>query len=157
MNFEVDNTILNVIIELAHDEAIMPHREHKEDAGFDLYSVETGVIRPGERKLVDTGIKVQLPKNTEMQIRPKSGIANKFGVTVLNTPGTVDCGFTGTVGVILINLGDKDFEYKSGMKIAQAVFNRLPETVLSLGIIDKDTSRSEGAFGSTGLVKREKQ
>lgn len=88
-----------------------------------------------------------------MQIRPKSGIANKFGITVLNTPGTVDCGFTGTIRVILINLGDKDFEYKSGMKIAQAVFNRLPETVLSLGIIDKDTSRSEGAFGSTGLIK----
>lgn len=156
MNFGLDKKEekLNIVIELADEKAIMPHKEHEDDAGFDLYSIESGVICSGERKLVDTGIKVQLPKNTEMQIRPKSGIANKFGVTVLNTPGTVDRGFTGTVKVILINLGKEDFYYNTGMKIAQAVFNKVPETVLIKGTINKDTSRSEGGFGSTGLEFR---
>lgn len=152
MNFlSIERQVLNVIIELAHEEAIIPHRAHEDDAGFDLYSVESGIIRPGERRLIDTGIKVQLPKNTEMQVRPKSGIANKFGVTVLNTPGTVDRGFTSTVGVILINLGNTDFEFKPGMKIAQAIFNTLPEIILTQGIIDRNTDRGEGGFGSTGL------
>lgn len=153
MNFELNKKEekLNIIIELADKRAIMPHKEHEDDAGFDLYSIDYGFIPPGERRLINTGLKVQLPKNIEMQIRPKSGIANKYGVTVLNTPGTVDRGFTGTVGVILINLGQETFSYKQGMKIAQAVFNKIPETVLIEGTINKDTSRSEGGFVSTGL------
>lgn len=141
----------NLIVEKVNDKAIIPNKAHKEDAGFDLYSVEDYVLQPGEYKSIDTGIRIQLPRNTEAQIRPKSGIANNFGVTVLNTPGTVDEGYTGNIQVILINLSKKPFEIKVGNKIAQMVIAPVYQVAIKEGGIDTNTDRGDGKFGSTGL------
>src|SRR3712207_1958747 len=104
-----------------------------------------------ERKLIHTGIKLQLPKNTEAQVRPRSGLALKHGITVLNTPGTIDEGYRGELCIILINLGTEEFKVEQGMKIAQMVI----KPTLSLDIEEvvelDETSRGEGGFGSTGV------
>lgn len=141
----------NLIIQKVNDKAIIPNKAHREDAGFDLYSVEDYILQPGEHKAIDTGIRIQLPRNTEAQIRPKSGIANNFGVTVLNTPGTVDEGYTGNIQVILINLSKNPFEIKVGSKIAQMVIAPVYQVAIKEGDIDTNTDRGDGKFGSTGL------
>ncbi len=104
----------------------------------------------GAKALVPTGVRVEVPMGYEIQVRPKSGLANKFGVTVLNTPGTVDSDYRGEVGVILILLTQGKFVIEPGMKIAQMVM--APVAIPSLEIVDdlSDTSRGEGGFGSTG-------
>lgn len=124
---------------------------HRGDSGFDLFSNETGHIKPGEIKLVSTGIKISIPEGFEAQVRPKSGLALKYGISVLNTPGTIDSGYRGEVKVILVNLGKEDYIIKKGKKIAQLVFARVecPELVESSEL--DETKRSNGGFGSTGL------
>lgn len=105
---------------------------------------------PGESKLIGTGIVIELPENTEAQIRPRSGLALKHQITVLNSPGTIDHGYRGQVGVILINHGKKPFPVESGMKIAQMII----APVMSVNVVDTkaltETKRGEGGFGSTG-------
>ena len=122
-------------------------------SGFDLFAAinspkKLNII--GAKALVPTGIKVEVPMGYEIQVRPKSGLANKFGVTVLNTPGTVDSDYRGEVGVILILLTQGKFVIEPGMKIAQMVM--APVAIPRLEIVDdlSDTSRGEGGFGSTG-------
>jgi dUTP pyrophosphatase len=118
---------------------------------MDVKSIDDLVIAPGKRALVHTGLVMALPPMYEAQVRPRSGLALKKGVTVLNTPGTIDSGYRGEVGVILINLGEEDFEIKKGDKIAQIVI--APVTVAEIvetDVID-DTDRGEGGFGSTGV------
>ncbi len=121
-------------------------------AGMDLRAnlSEDIVIAPGERKLIPTGLKISLPVGYEAQIRPRSGLALKRGVTVLNSPGTVDSDFRGEIGVILINHGKEDFMVVNGDRIAQMVIAKHEtvefEQVESLD----DTERSGGGFGSTG-------
>jgi len=118
--------------------------------GADLTSVEDVVISPGEFQLVKTGLAVELPRGVEMQIRPRSGIAFKHGVTVLNAPGTIDCDFTGEIGVILINHGTTDFHIREGDRIAQAVLNNVViGTYLETEQLSP-TERASGGFGSTG-------
>jgi dUTP pyrophosphatase len=133
------------------EEAILPSYAHEGDAGLDLFSSEEKEIKPNESCLIKTGIKIELPKNTEAQIRPRSGLALKHCITVLNSPGTIDYGYRGEVGIILINHGKNTFKVEKGMKIAQMVVQK----VINVSVLEveelSETKRSEGGFGSTGL------
>ena len=133
-----------------HPDAVMPAYAHASDAGMDVRSVADLVIPAGGRALVPTGLVAIIPPMYEIQVRPRSGLALKHGVTVLNTPGTIDSGYRGEIGVILANFGDKDFPVAKGDKVAQLVFAPVvqPE-VLETDTID-DTDRGAGGFGSTG-------
>lgn len=137
------------IVKLDHD-AIVPKYAHEGDAGLDLFSNIDEVIKPHESKLIQTGIAIELPPLTEAQIRPRSGLALKNQITVLNSPGTIDSGYRGEIGVILINHSDSDFFIKKGMKIAQMVItDYISADVKEVSDIDK-TTRGTGGFGSTG-------
>ncbi|WP_195937841.1 dUTP diphosphatase [Romboutsia sp. 1001713B170131_170501_G6] len=137
-------------IKKLHDDAIIPNFAHKGDAGMDLYSIEEVVIPASESKLIKTGISIALPKNTEAQVRPRSGLALKHSVTVLNAPGTIDEGYRGEIGVILINHGKEDFIVNKNMKIAQMVVKPIYDiNILEVSDLD-DTERGNGGFGSTG-------
>ncbi len=138
-------------IERVHEHAKLPNYAHATDSGLDLYSVENVILQPGERRLVGTGLRIQLPPNTEAQVRPKSGLALKKGITLLNTPGTVDEGYRGEVGVILINLSEEAYEVEVGKKIAQMVI--MPVLKVEVEEVEslEDSDRGEGGFGSTGI------
>lgn len=131
--------------------AIMPQYAHEGDAGMDLFSIEDKEISPGETVLIHTGIKIELPKNTEAQIRPRSGLALKNSITVLNSPGTIDEGYRGEIGVILINHGKNTFKVEKYMKVAQMII----KPIIRVNIVEVDklseTERAEGGFGSTGI------
>lgn len=112
---------------------------------------EAIVLKPGERKLIPTGFSFQLKNGQELQVRPRSGLALKHGVTVLNAPGTIDSDYRGEVGVILINLGQEDFLIKRGDRIAQLVLADVKrENLEEVHMLD-DTERDNGGFGSTGV------
>ena len=133
-----------------HPDAVLPAYAHPSDAGMDVRSVEELVIPAGKRALVHTGLVVLLPPLYEAQVRPRSGLALKFGVTVLNTPGTIDSGYRGEIGVILANFGDAEFIVKKGDKIAQLVIAPVTQPeVCEVSEID-ETDRGAGGFGSTG-------
>lgn len=125
-------------------------------SGFDLRaSLESTIcIKAGKREVVPTGLFFNIPANFEIQVRPRSGLAAKNGVTVLNTPGTVDADYRGEVKVILINLGEEDFNIQNGDRIAQAVlcpvFAKSFVNLTKVDNVDTDTERGEGGFGSTG-------
>lgn len=141
---------MNLYIETIDEKAQIPEYAHNGDAGMDLYSIENVSLEPGERKLIHTGIRIQLPANTEAQIRPRSGLALKHGITVLNTPGTIDEGYRGEIGIILINHGEETFKITEGMRIAQMVIkSTVSVNVERIDSLD-DTSRGDGGFGSTG-------
>ena len=108
-------------------------------------------IEPGERKLIPTGIRVAIPEGYEIQIRPRSGLALRYGITVLNTPGTIDSSYRGPVGVILFNSSQEPFEVKHGDRIAQAVL--CPVLKIEWELVNElpETQRGEGGFGSTGV------
>jgi dUTP pyrophosphatase len=143
--------MVELLVQLVNEKAIIPSFAHSNDAGLDLYSVDNITIRPGEIKLIHTGIKVQLPPNTEAQIRPRSGMALNYGITVLNSPGTIDEGYRGEIGVILINHGSKEFEVLEGMKIAQMVINSIIKVDVKKVRNLSDSDRGEKGFGSTGI------
>ena len=131
--------------------AILPSYAHPGDAGMDVRSVEDLVVEPGGRKLVRTGLVMMLPPGYEAQVRPRSGLALKNGVTVLNTPGTIDEGYRGEVGVILVNLGAEPFRVEKGAKIAQIVIAPCTRAeIVETAEID-ETARGTGGFGSTGV------
>ena len=134
-----------------HPDAVLPSYAHPSDAGMDVRSVQDLTIAPGKRALVPTGLVMLLPPMYEAQVRPRSGLALKSGVTVLNTPGTIDSGYRGEVGVILVNFGDEDFLVKKGDKIAQIVIAPVtqPEIVETTEV--DETDRGAGGFGSTGV------
>lgn len=130
----------------------LPSKATESSAGFDLRASvdETVVIPPGGRKLVPTGIAIALPEGFEAQIRPRSGLAIKKGLTLLNTPGTVDADYRGEIKVILVNLGQDGVEVRRGDRIAQMVVQQLPEAVLEEVESLPDTERGSGGFGHTG-------
>lgn len=132
--------------------AISPKYSHQDDAGLDLFSIEQQEILPGKSKLIRTGIAIELPQGTEAQIRPRSGLALKHSITVLNTPGTIDAGYRGEIGVILINHGTETFQVFSGMKIAQMVITHYIS--VEIETVDKITTSTRGkkGFGSTGIM-----
>jgi len=122
-------------------------------SGVDLLSAEPSeiILRPGQIKIISTGIKIMIPEGFEGQIRPRSGLALKYGVTVLNTPGTIDSDYRGIVKVILINLGEKDFIIQRGDRIAQLIIQKvfLPDFKLVKTL--SNTKRGEGGFGHSGI------
>lgn len=133
--------------------ATLPAYAHPGDAGLDLFACEPVTIPQGETRLAKTGIAIQLPPGTEAQVRPRSGLALKNSITVLNTPGTIDEGYRGEVGVILINHGKTPFQVEKGMKIAQMVVQSVLRVDVAEVVELTDTSRGAGGFGSTGLHK----
>ena len=139
-------------IKRLHTSAQMPVKAHESDSGYDLRAVLDAavVLQPFQRMIVPTGIALQLPRFVEAQVRPRSGLAAKFGVTVLNTPGTIDSTYRGEVGVILINLSNEPFSIQPGDRIAQLVFSPVMDTTL-VPVLELDTTaRGDGGFGSTG-------
>lgn len=134
--------------------AVIPEYKTIGAAGADLYAYldEPVTLKPMQRKLIPTGLCVELPENVELQVRPRSGLALKYGITVLNTPGTVDSDYRGELCVLLINLGTDDFHIENGDRIAQAVIS----PVVQAQFVEKDslseTSRGTGGYGSTGIV-----
>jgi dUTP pyrophosphatase len=131
--------------------AKMPTYAHPGDAGMDVCSIEDVVIAPGARALVKTGFAMELPDGYEAQVRPRSGLAIKNGITVLNTPGTIDSGYRGEVGVILVNLSDAPFHVEKGMKIAQMVIAKFERAEIELASELSSSERGAGGFGSTGV------
>ncbi len=139
----------------AHPDAKKPEYCYNTDSGFDFYSVEDDfVLKPMERKAVRTGLHFNIPNGYEIQVRPKSGLASKHGISIVNSPGTVDNGYTGEVLAVLINLSTEDYKVVKGSKIAQGVVcpvmcgkhvNILPLTEVPV------KNRGDNGFGSTGL------
>ncbi|WP_438448389.1 dUTP diphosphatase [Gorillibacterium sp. sgz5001074] len=121
-------------------------------AGFDLHAAVTEplILHPGERKLVPTGFAMAMPAGLEAQIRPRSGLAFKYGITCLNTPGTIDADYRGEVKVLLINLGQEPFTICRNERIAQMVIQQLPAIELAEVEELSDTDRGAGGFGHTG-------
>jgi dUTP pyrophosphatase len=141
---------VNLLIQKIHPAAVVPAYAHPDDSGLDLFAVEPCVIERGKTALVKTGIKIQLPPNTEAQVRPRSGLALKHGLTVLNTPGTIDEGYRGEICVIMINHGPEDFPVEVGAKIAQLVIAPVLRPQITLADSLDETQRGEMGFGSTG-------
>jgi len=144
---------LKVTFIKTNENAIIPAYQTTGSSGFDLHCIDNFTIGKGQTLCVDTGLKVaNIPDGIELQIRPRSGLAAKKSITVLNTPGTIDTDYRGNLLVILINLGNVDQEFKRGDRIAQAVANRY-ERVLLEEVQEEDlvkTDRGDGGLGSTG-------
>jgi len=130
----------------------LPAYQTEDASGLDLYAAigDPILIQPGEIKLIPTGIMLSIPSGYEGQIRPRSGIALKYGITVLNTPGTIDADYRGEVNIILINMGKQTFRINSGDRIAQLVFNRVIKAEFELAEELDETWRNDGGFGHTG-------
>jgi dUTP pyrophosphatase len=131
----------------------LPKYETPGAAGLDLKSAVDYILKPGEYKMIPTNMHIKLPDGHEAQVRPRSGLAVKYGISVVNAPGTVDADYTGQIGVILINHGTNPFEIKIGDRIAQMVVNKVEQlnwvpvdSIEALG----ETERGQGGFGSTG-------
>jgi len=166
-----------VKIELIHPDVIIPSYKHAGDSGMDVrafFSDEwlsnqfpdtkgeknrSTIIHPGQRQIIPTGIKVAIPVGYEIQVRPRSGLAIKEGLTVLNTPGTIDAGYRGEIGVILVNTNDysnaspegDSVTVSHGDRIAQLVLQKVPNLKWEfVDSVENDSTRAEGGFGSTG-------
>lgn len=141
---------VEVKIKRMYADAMLPMQANPGDAGMDLYSIETVEIPAGGSKLIKTGIQIELPKGTEAQIRPRSGLALKHSITVLNSPGTIDEGYRGEIGVILINHGQDTFLVEKSMRIAQMVIQFVP-TIQLLEVNElSQTVRGTSGFGASG-------
>jgi dUTP pyrophosphatase len=144
----------NIQIELLTEDAVFPEYAYPTDSGFDLYSTKEITLEPFGRALIPTGLKLSFDIGYEIQVRPKSGLALKQGLTVLNTPGTVDSGYNGEIMVIVFNTNPKPFTVSKGMKIAQAVLCPVINgKYVNLQLVDKIENKDRGAngFGSTGI------
>ena len=141
---------MKVLFRKIDADARLPAYAHPGDAGMDVCSVEEAVIGPGGRRLVKTGLVMMLPPDAEAQVRPRSGLALKHGVTVLNTPGTIDAGYRGEVGVILANFGSEPYKVEKGARIAQIVVAPVVRAEIAETTETDETARGAGGFGSTG-------
>jgi dUTP pyrophosphatase len=139
-----------IYVKIKSISGVIPKYMTEGSAGCDIDSTEKHVLQPGERHLFSTGIYLEVPKGHECQIRPRSGLAFKHGVTVLNSPGTIDCDYRGEVKVLLINHGQEPFEISIGDRIAQLVFAAVKQAKFVKGDLSS-TDRSVGGFGSTGI------
>lgn len=145
------------IIRLEHANGLeLPAYETSGSAGMDLRAAVAEdrqiVLLPGRRTLVPTGLIFEIPQGYEVQIRPRSGLAFKNGITCLNTPGTIDSDYRGEIKVLLVNLGEDDFRIERGMRIAQAVFAPVVQALIEERTTVTDTARGAGGFGSTGTA-----
>lgn len=141
---------IKIINKSSHD---LPSYETIASAGMDLRAniSESRVLKPLERSIVGTGLFIELPIGTEAQVRPRSGLAAKKGITVLNAPGTIDADYRGEIGVILVNLSNEDFTINNGERIAQLVIAKHERAEWIQVNTLSDTDRGEGGFGSTGV------
>ncbi|WP_223550177.1 dUTP diphosphatase [Aestuariivivens sp. NBU2969] len=141
---------IKIINKSNHD---LPHYETLASAGMDLRAnlSEPRTLKPLERSIVGTGLFIELPVGYEAQVRPRSGLAAKKGITVLNAPGTIDADYRGEIGVILVNLSNEDFEIQNGERIAQLVIAKHERTEWIEVEALSETPRGEGGFGSTGV------
>ena len=149
------NTVEVKVIRLPHGADLpLPEYHSTQAAGLDLLAAVPAdmIIQPGQRALVPTGIAIALPPGSEAQVRPRSGMAARHGVTVLNTPGTVDADYRGEIQVILINLGEAPYVVQRGARIAQLVIAPVLRAKLSESQDLADTQRGGGGFGSTGTA-----
>ncbi|MFM7887103.1 MAG: dUTP diphosphatase [Pseudanabaena sp.] len=133
-----------------HPDALIPTYAHIGDAGADVYSVAEVTLQPSDRAAIPTGLAVDIPLGYEIQVRPKSGLALKHGIAVLNSPGTVDAGYRGEIQVIVINLGKEAYTFAKGQKIAQLVLKPVIQAQYIEGELGT-SDRGVGGFGSTGL------
>ncbi|MDR7033788.1 dUTP diphosphatase [Mesorhizobium sp. BE184] len=145
------------IVRLPHSEGLpLPAYESSGAAGMDLRAAvpedRPMLILPGKRALVPTGLVMEIPEGMEGQVRPRSGLALKHGITCLNTPGTIDSDYRGEVKVLLINLGDEDFVVTRGMRIAQIVFAQVTQASIEERSLAGGTVRGAAGFGSTGTA-----
>jgi dUTP pyrophosphatase len=148
-------TIAIEIVQLAHAHGLpLPAYQSEQAAGLDLQAAVSAespvVIAPGERAIVPTGLAIALPTGTEAQIRPRSGLAARHGVTVLNAPATIDSDYRGEIGVLLVNLGTEPFLVRRGERIAQLVIARVVRGQLRPVDLLRPTPRGAGGWGSTG-------
>lgn len=138
-------------VEVLASAVTLPSYAHPGDAGADLHAAEAVSLAPGERKLVATGVRIALPDGYVGLVHPRSGLAVKHGVTVLNTPGTIDAGYRGEIKVILINLGEEPFSIEPGDRIAQLVVQRFERARFVSVETLPESARGAGGFGSTGF------
>lgn len=141
------------ILRLPHAEGVsLPTYMTEHAAGMDVYAAcnDDILLKPGQRVLIPTGFSIAIPAGYEAQIRPRSGLALKYGITCLNSPGTIDSDYRGEVGVILANLGQEDFVIKRGDRIAQMVIAKVERVSWDFQKSLSETSRATGGFGSTG-------
>ena len=129
---------------------LVPAKAHHDDAAYDLRSRADMILPVRRSTIVPTGLFLELPYGFEAQIRPRSGLADKFDLMLTNSPGTIDAGYRGEVGVIMYNGGTEEFKINRGDRIAQMVICKLPEIELCEAETLSDTNRGEGGFGSTG-------
>jgi len=142
---------LTVKVKKLHPEAQLPTYTRHGDAAMDVRSVEAVLINPGERRLIGTGVAFEVPFGYELQVRPRSGLALKHGISIVNTPGTLDSNYRGELGIILINHGSEPFSVAKGDRIAQIVFNKIEHTHIEEVDELSETNRGEGGFGSSGI------
>lgn len=136
---------------LPHGEGLaLPAYESEHAAGMDLRAAEDALLAPGGRALIATGFAIALPEGFEAQVRPRSGLAARHGVTLLNTPGTIDADYRGEIKVVLINHGDSDFTVRRGDRIAQMIVAPVVKARLTETAKLSDSDRGSGGFGSTG-------
>ena len=135
---------------LANCEDLLPAKAHPDDAAFDLRSRVDMTVPVNRSTLVPTGVFIELPVNYEAQVRPRSGLALKHNISLTNSPGTIDAGYRGEVGVIMFNHGPEEFAIKRGDRIAQMVIAELLAVELEVTDVLSETDRGEGGFGSTG-------
>ena len=143
--------MLKVKIQRLDKSLPLPSYKTPFSAGMDLYSRIDVVLRRGEITLVPTGIAISLPEGYEAQIRPRSGLALKHGLTLLNTPGTIDADYRGEIALIMINVGKEDFVVEKGMRLAQMVITRYEKVEFEEVDALPDSQRGTGGFGSTGI------
>lgn len=141
---------INIINKSSHD---LPHYETIASAGMDLRAniSEPIILKPLERTIVKTGLFIELPVGYEAQVRPRSGLAAKKGITVLNAPGTIDADYRGEIGVILVNLSNEDFTIENGERVAQLVIAKHERAAWNEVSEISETARGAGGFGSTGV------
>lgn len=144
---------MKIKIKKIDEKVIIPEYQTSGSSGLDLHAFIKNniVLKPLERKLIPTGIFVEIPQGFEAQIRPRSGLAIKHGITCLNTPGTIDSDYRGEIKVILINLSNENFTITPGMRIAQIVFSKVEKIEWEISNKIESTSRDHGGFGHTGL------
>ena len=148
-------TSLNIIRMPHAEELELPSYETQDAAGMDLRAAvpenEPLILKVGKRLLVPTGLILEIPRGHEGQIRPRSGLAYKNGITCLNTPGTIDADYRGEVMVLLVNHGEQTFKIERGMRIAQMVIAPIMQVKITEGSLASKTDRGSGGFGSTGV------
>lgn len=145
------------VVRLPHSQGLaLPAYESEGAAGMDLRAAVPEdrplILLPGRRALVPTGLVLEIPDGYEGQVRPRSGLAFRHGITCLNTPGTIDSDYRGEVQVLLVNLGDEDFAIERGMRIAQLVLAPVSQAVIEERSLASETARGAGGFGSTGTA-----